>query len=76
MEPGMNRRKLLQGALITGGLGAVCPGMSVAQSASPTPQCHDGDEPTVRQGDGPYFKPNSPERFNLVEAGTRSARSN
>jgi protocatechuate 3,4-dioxygenase beta subunit len=67
----MNRRTLLQGALAAGGLGAVYPDMTVAQDAMPTPQCRDGDEPTVRQGDGPYFKPNSPERFDLVEAGTR-----
>jgi protocatechuate 3,4-dioxygenase beta subunit len=67
----MNRRKLLQGALAAGGLGAVYPDLSAAQGAAPTPECRDGDEPTVRQGDGPYFRLNSPERFNLVEAGTR-----
>ena len=67
----MNRRKLLQGALAAGGLGAVYPDLSAAQGAAPTPECRDGDEPTVRQGDGPYFRPNSPERFNLVEVGTR-----
>ena len=37
-----------------------------------TPQCHDGDEPTVRQTEGPYFKPSSPQRTELVEAGTKS----
>jgi protocatechuate 3,4-dioxygenase beta subunit len=33
----------------------------------PTPQCHDGDAPTVRQTEGPYFKPSSPQRADLVE---------
>ena len=28
-----------------------------AQPLTPTPQCHDGDEPTIRQTEGPYFKP-------------------
>src|SRR5262249_15419809 len=32
-----------------------------------TPACHDGDEPTVRQTDGPYFKPSSPLRADLIE---------
>jgi hypothetical protein len=38
-----------------------------AQQLPATPQCHDGDEPTVRQGEGPYFKPSSPQRADLVE---------
>jgi protocatechuate 3,4-dioxygenase beta subunit len=67
----MDRRRLLQGTLAAGGLGLACPTLATAQSALPTPECRDGDEPTVRQGDGPYFKPNSPERFDLVERGTR-----
>jgi len=38
-----------------------------AQQLPSTPQCHDGDEPTVRQTEGPYFKPSSPQRADLVE---------
>jgi hypothetical protein len=38
-----------------------------AEPLAPTPQCHDGDAPTVRQGEGPFFKPSSPERADLVE---------
>jgi protocatechuate 3,4-dioxygenase beta subunit len=34
----------------------------------PTPACHDGDEATLRQTEGPFFKPSSPERFDLFEA--------
>ena len=43
---------------------------SVAQaSPPPTPACHDGDEATLRQTEGPFFKPSSPERAELLEAG-------
>jgi protocatechuate 3,4-dioxygenase beta subunit len=35
----------------------------------PTPACHDGAAVTVRQGDGPYFKPSSPARADLAEPG-------
>src|SRR5687767_10851341 len=36
-----------------------------------TPACDDGDDddPTPAQTEGPYFKPSSPERRTLVEAG-------
>ena len=37
-----------------------------------TPQCHDGDEPTIRQTEGPYFKPRSPERADLVQPNSRA----
>ena len=43
---------------------------SVAQAPlAATPACHDGDEATVPQTEGPYFKPSSPERIELLEAG-------
>ena len=42
-----------------------------AQQLPPTPQCNDGDEPTVRQTEGPYFKPSSPQRADLVEPNGR-----
>ena len=35
----------------------------------PTPACHDGDEATQQQTEGPYFKPSSPERIELFEEG-------
>ena len=34
-----------------------------------TPACHDGDEATLRQTEGPFFKPSSPERVELLETG-------
>lgn len=36
---------------------------------SPTPECHDGDAATLRQTEGPFFKPSSPERAELLETG-------
>ena len=43
---------------------------SVAQAPlAPTPACHDGDDVTVQQTEGPYFKPSSPERTELFEEG-------
>lgn len=60
-------------AVATPGLLAIARG---ARSASalplgPTPACgdDDDDDPTPPQTEGPYFKPRSPERASLIEAG-------
>jgi protocatechuate 3,4-dioxygenase beta subunit len=46
------------------------PDLAFAQGdLAATPACHDGDAPTVRQTDGPFFKPSSPERADLREGG-------
>lgn len=69
MDEQFTRRRLLHvGALAAGGLG--CP-WGYAQELPPTPQCHDGDPPTVRQSEGPFFKPRSPERADLVEGNAK-----
>jgi protocatechuate 3,4-dioxygenase beta subunit len=34
-----------------------------------TPACHDGDEPTISETEGPFFKPRSPLRGDLRELG-------
>ncbi|WP_328610241.1 dioxygenase [Amycolatopsis sp. NBC_00345] len=39
-----------------------------------TPSCDDGDEPTPEQIEGPYFKPDSPERTSLVTPETQGTR--
>jgi len=41
----------------------------LTQELAPTPACHHGDEPTIRQTEGPFFKPKSPERIDLRERG-------
>jgi protocatechuate 3,4-dioxygenase beta subunit len=38
---------------------------------SPTPECRDGDAVTQRQTEGPFFKPSSPERADLIEPGIK-----
>jgi protocatechuate 3,4-dioxygenase beta subunit len=38
---------------------------------APTPACHDGEEPTPRQTEGPFYKPRSPERADLIEPGMK-----
>ena len=69
-----SRRQILRSVLASSSfeLSIGYPHLSFAQIAAPTPQCHDGDEATVRQGDGPYFKPSSPERADLVEPDTKA----
>ncbi|WP_020389690.1 carbohydrate-binding protein [Kribbella catacumbae] len=49
---------------------------TVASGQAPelTPACDDGDDPTPSQTQGPYFKPNSPQRTSLVTPTTRGTR--
>ncbi|GAA1251816.1 dioxygenase [Kitasatospora nipponensis] len=74
----ISRKSLLKAAalasavpLVTGGGIALARDRAGTGGAlSATPQCEDGDAPTVAQIEGPYFKPNSPLRTSLVTAGT------
>ena len=68
-----SRRLILKRAMAVGGLalGAQHATPLFAQTnAAPTPQCHDGDDPTEPAIEGPFFKPRSPERADLVEPAT------
>src|SRR5262249_17316124 len=47
-------------------------GDALAQPLQPTPQCHDGDAPTIRETEGPFFKPSSPQRANLVDPASKA----
>src|SRR3954470_24543229 len=68
-----SRRQILRNALGAGGAGlAAYPNAVFAQELAPTPECHDGDEPTARQTDGPFYKPQSPERADLGEPGEKA----
>jgi protocatechuate 3,4-dioxygenase beta subunit len=64
------RRFLLNTGLIAAGweLSSACD--VHAQELAPTLTCHDGDEPTVHQTEGPFFRPKSPERSDLREPGS------
>jgi protocatechuate 3,4-dioxygenase beta subunit len=64
------RRFLMTAGTLAAGWSLVDAGL--AQELSPTPACHDGDMPTVRQTEGPFFKPRSPERADLREPGARA----
>jgi protocatechuate 3,4-dioxygenase beta subunit len=63
------RRFLLNTGILAAGWEFSSAGAVLAQELAPTPACHDGDEPTIRQGEGPFFKPKSPERSDLREPG-------
>ena len=69
-----SRRGILRNCLGLAGIAVVGDRrqFAFAQSLPPTPQCHDGDAPTVRQGEGPFFKPSSPQRADLVEPGSKA----
>jgi protocatechuate 3,4-dioxygenase beta subunit len=63
------RRFLLSAGTLAAGWELSCVDAAFTQELAPTPACHDGDEPTVRQSEGPFFKPSSPERSDLRERG-------
>ena len=65
-----SRRSILTQALAAGGLGFVA-NPARSQPLAPTPVCHDGDQPTKPDIEGPYFKPRSPLRAQLTEPNTR-----
>jgi hypothetical protein len=56
------RRLLLNAGLLAAGWELSCADIVSTQELVPTPSCHDSDEPTIRQTEGPFFKPRSPER--------------
>ena len=75
MRRAFSRRSLLG----VGALG-ILTGLALRQSQAQesllpaTAECSDGDEPTPRQTEGPYFTPNSPERTSLLEDGMPGER--
>src|SRR6188508_13137 len=69
MKRFLTRRSMLSsGVLIAGGLLPLDIALGQAP-LNPTPACHDGDEATLRQTEGPFFKPSSPDRIELLETG-------
>ncbi len=62
----VNRRLVLKAAA----LGLVLePGDLFAQQLDPTPACGPNQATTLRQTEGPFFKPRSPRRSDLIEPG-------
>jgi protocatechuate 3,4-dioxygenase beta subunit len=66
------RRFLLTAGTIVVGGRVLAIDEALAQDLPPTPECRDGEEPTVPQTEGPFFKPRSPERADLRERETRA----
>src|SRR6476469_2283218 len=63
-------RRSVLGACALAASGFLTLDAALAQaSLDPTPECHDGDAVTLRQTEGPFFKPSSPERADLIESG-------
>ena len=63
------RRFLLNAGILAAGWELSSADVVLTQELAPTPSCRDGDEPTARQTEGPFFKPRSPERSDLREPG-------
>ncbi len=68
-----SRRLILSGSLAAGGLSIAAnySTLARAQPVAPTPECRDHGEPTEPSIEGPFFKPRSPERADLVANGTQ-----
>ncbi|WP_406196858.1 dioxygenase [Kitasatospora sp. NBC_01560] len=60
--------------LVGGGVALARDRVGTGETPGLTPACHDGDEPTVEQTEGPYFKPNSPLRTSLITDSTPGTR--
>jgi protocatechuate 3,4-dioxygenase beta subunit len=61
----LTRRDVIAGAIAIG-----LADTAVAQELPPTPACQENGAPTIAQTPGPFFKPRSPLRANLVEQGS------
>ncbi|MEU9558184.1 carbohydrate-binding protein [Streptomyces fumanus] len=79
----VRRKTVLRAALAAGAAipvalagGPALARTSAANGTAPdlTPSCDDGDHPTPEQTEGPYFKPNSPQRTSLLEPGMSGTR--
>jgi len=68
-----SRRGFLQMAAIAAvGLAPPVAGALAQGELAPTPACHDGDAPTQPEIEGPFYKPRSPERADLIEGAAKA----
>ena len=63
------RRFLVSGAAAATGFTLALPELAAGQQLTPTPECKGASEATIRQTEGPFFKPKSPKRSDLREPG-------
>ncbi|MEU3626888.1 dioxygenase [Amycolatopsis coloradensis] len=82
-EKKLSRKTVLKAALaagvaapvaLIGGPALARTTVATGQTPELTPSCDDGDDPTPAQTEGPYFKPNSPQRTSLVTPNTQGTR--
>src|SRR5262249_25325745 len=66
-----SRRDLIARSLAAGGLAAFAADRLRGQERAPTPACRDGDEPTLPEIEGPFYKPRTPERADLTETNAK-----
>lgn len=74
-HPNQGRRRALRTAALLPL--SVVTGTLFVQSlvhAAPTPECRDNDEPTPRQTEGPFYKPQSPQRTSLIDNGMQGGK--
>jgi protocatechuate 3,4-dioxygenase beta subunit len=69
MTDHLTRRTILATGAIAAGSWLTLDSSHAQAPLNPTPECHDGAAATVRQTEGPFFKPSSPERAELIEPG-------
>jgi protocatechuate 3,4-dioxygenase beta subunit len=63
------RHVLASGSIVASGLILATDDAFARSALAATPSCDDGDEPTLPETEGPYFKPRSPRRADLREKG-------
>jgi len=66
-----SRRVVVQGVLAAGSVG-LSSAKTFAQELPLTPQCGDEAAATPPQTEGPFFRPGSPGRADLIEAGSKA----
>ena len=69
MSHQLTRRILLKAGVWTAGTLLTFDAVRAQAPLAPTPECRDGGAVTARQTEGPFFKPSSPERVELIEPG-------
>ncbi len=67
MTDAPTRRVILRAGVFAASSMLMSDGSMAQTPLAPTPACHDGHEATLSQTEGPYFKPSSPERIELIE---------
>jgi protocatechuate 3,4-dioxygenase beta subunit len=74
MKDNARRRALLAGAACVASFCAGKAAFGASDELKPTQSCADTHDATPRQMEGPFFKPRSPERSSLLDAGVQGTR--